>query len=164
MPKSNYPIPGNALVLFNPAGRVFLAERVSDTEGGVFGCPGGNCELGQDPTAAVLAETWEETHLRPRDVTPIPLVHSVYDGVDQYICHYFTGLTDEARIDFVEHKDGRPKCKGWRAFSLAEAERLPLMVGTLDALRLAFDLRTGRPPPPLRIVHFDLTAGRRPRP
>lgn len=158
MAKSPYPIPSNALVLFNPNSEIFLAERINIHEGGIFGLPGGKNEKGLGPLESIQLECYEETRIRPLHVVPIPRIHSLYYGDDQYICQYFMGCTDALTIDFIERDgDGKPKSKKWQSFTRKQCRDLRLMAGTIDGIEMAFDIHEGCTTPQLMIFHFDLS-------
>ena len=108
---------------YDEAGRLLLVQRANEPGRGLWSVPGGRVEPGEDDSAALVREMWEETGLR---VTPDELVGRVQRGpfaISDYRCTVVAGPL-RAGDDALDA----------RFVDRAAMAALPLVDGLLDAL------------------------------
>lgn len=130
---------GVATLLFDSSDRILLAKRISDHEGGRYGCPGGKVDFGESPEEAARRELWEETHMRADSIYPIGYVaNCVYPNEgSHFLCIWFMARVsfEDKDVRFVETTaEGKPKSEGWDWYGEGQLAELPLMLSTKDAL------------------------------
>ncbi len=85
-------------------GRILLLQRSGGLSDGAWVPPGGNVDPGEDPQAAAIRETFEETGLVLSE--PENLRSWVWDGNKPVTVHHFVGLADGPSVRIShEHYD-----------------------------------------------------------
>lgn len=128
---------GVAVLLFN-RGKILLAERISDHEGGRFGCPGGKVDFSEDLDVTALRECREETKISipPKRMKPVGFIANCVYPVEgkHFLCVWFTATYEGPAPTFIEKKkNGDPKCKGWNWYTRKQVKDMPLMMSTIAA-------------------------------
>lgn len=112
--------PNVAAILRNPAGQIFIAERVSVS--GAWQFPQGGIDPGETPEQALKRELWEEIGVLPQDYTvgerrgpyhylfPDGTTKRGHQGKEQwyFLCD-FHGSDERINVD-TEH----PEFRAWR--------------------------------------------------
>ena len=127
-------VPGARIVVENEAGEILLQQR---SDFGLWGVPGGVPDEGEDLTAAVVRETFEETGLTVADPTPFGFAsdpaHEVWTYPNGDQCHYFTLMYAARRYSGeLRATDGESLALGWFRLD-ALPPLLPVMGRTLTA-------------------------------
>ncbi|PWG03553.1 RNA pyrophosphohydrolase [Sphingosinicella humi] len=129
--------PGAGVMLLNPEGKVFVAQRLDSTLE-AWQMPQGGLDEGEDPEAGALRELEEETGIKPSQVEilarcPVELTYDLPDDLvgkmwqgqwrgqrqSWFLCR-FTGRDEDVNIE-TEHPE-------FRAWKWADPEELPAMI------------------------------------
>ena len=135
---------GVGIVLFNPAGKVFIAQRI-DNPGPAWQMPQGGIDKGEDPLAAARREMREETGVTSADLLaesrdwlrydlPAELAARMWKGKyrgqeQKWFAFRFTGKDAEIDIDGKHPEFSRWK---WIAFHRVPELIVPFKRGLYD--------------------------------
>jgi 8-oxo-dGTP diphosphatase len=78
-------VPCAGAVVHDAAGRLLLIRRAKEPGRGRWSLPGGRCEPGEEPAAAAVRETWEETGLVVRAAALVGRVELPAPSGDTYV-------------------------------------------------------------------------------
>ena len=122
-------IPCAGVIVLDGAGRLLLIQRGRPPGAGLWSVPGGKCEPGESTAAACVREAREETGLDVQVQRLAGRVERPGIGEDTFVIDDFVCTVSGGVLAFGDDAADI----GW--FSIAQAARLPLTPGLLDALR-----------------------------